>query len=374
MDTSPYRTPGQLITALLAAREWTKRVLAIVLAVDEAVITRLINGQRAIDAEMALKLGEVFGLAPEEFLDRQREYDLAVARFKTPPDPGRATRAALFGDLPVADMIKRGWIDAAMKDPPSVESELTRFFGVAAVSEIPILPHAAKKTTVFSPATPAQHAWIYRVRQIAQGMLTARYSPEAVRAAVGKLSVLRQNVDDARKVPRILSDAGIRFVIVETLKSAKIDGVCFWLNDFQPVIGMTMRHDRIDNFWFVLRHELEHVIQRHGREVVMLDADLEGDGAHSVASEEVIANQAAADFCVPTAELQKFISRKSPSFPERDIVGFARANKLHPGLVAGQLRRATGRYDRFHAHLVKVRSTVMPYATVDGWGDVAPID
>ena len=40
---------------------------------------------------------------------------------------------------------------------------------------------------------------------------------------------------------------------------------------------MTLRFDRIDNFWFVLRHELEHVIQKHGQSAVMLDVELEGD-------------------------------------------------------------------------------------------------
>ena len=83
----------------------------------------------------------------------------------------------------------------------------------------------------------------------------------------------------AGKVPRILTESGIRFVIVEALSSSKIDGVCFWLDDFSPVIGLTLRFDRIDNFWFVLRHELEHVIQRHGRSAAMFDAELEGDRA-----------------------------------------------------------------------------------------------
>ena len=26
-----------------------------------------------------------------------------------------------------------------------------------------------------------------------------------------------------------------------------------------PVIGLTLRYDRLDNFWFVLLHELGHV-------------------------------------------------------------------------------------------------------------------
>ena len=372
MDLSPYRTPGTLISALLAERGWTQRVLGIVLGLADPVVAKMVNDKRAIDAETALKLSEVFKVAPEEFLYRQKDYELAVARFKVAADPGRATRATLFGDLPVADMIKRGWIDAAMTDPKGVETELMRFFGVSSVDEIPVLPHAARKTDVASPASPAQIAWLYRVRQIAADMLTGRYSPSSARTAVQKLAGLRGGVDAIRHVPKILTECGIRFVLVERIGSAKIDGVCFWLDDFSPVVGMSMRFDRIDNFWFVLRHEMEHVIRRHGSGAAMMDSDLDAP-ALDVAEEEAVANAAASEFCVPTGQLEKFISRKSPFFAERDVIGFATTIKVHPGLVAGQIRRHTGQFNILHSHLVKVRHIVAPNAMVDGWGDVAPV-
>jgi HTH-type transcriptional regulator/antitoxin HigA len=174
-----------------------------------------------------------------------------------------------------------------------------------------------------------------------------------------------------------MSDCGIRFVLVETLATAKIDGVCFWLNDGSPVIGMTMRFDRIDNFWFVLRHEMEHVVQLHGRHAAMLDTQLERERAGTgptVAEEERMANEAAQEFCVPASSLDAFVARKAPFFSERDLIGFARVLKIHPGILAGQLQRKTDRYDRFRDHQVRVRSIIFPNAIKDGWGDVAPVE
>jgi HTH-type transcriptional regulator/antitoxin HigA len=139
---------------------------------------------------------------------------------------------------------------------------------------------------------------------------------------------------------------------------------------------MTLRFDRIDNFWFVLRHELEHVIQKHGQAAVMLDIELEGERAGTgkdIPEEERIANEAAAEFCTPQKQLKHFIQVKSPFFAERDIRGFAATYKIHPGIVAGQLQHKTKRYELFRNHLVKIRSVVTPNAMVDGWGDVAPI-
>lgn len=377
MNIDDYRTLGQLLNALLEERGWTQRILAVILGVHFNVINRIVSGKRPLTAEMAILLSEVFNIPPEKFLELQKKYDLAKAHITHRPDPGRATRASLFGDLPIAEMMKRGWLDAKdVRNVPEVEAALMKFFGVDSVHEIEILKHAAKKTKTFATATPSQIAWIYRVKALADEMIVARYSPSAVRHAVLLLSNLRGAPEEARKVPRIMAECGIRFVIVESLSSAKIDGVCFWLNDFSPVIGVSLRYDRIDNFWFVLRHEIEHLLQGHGRQAIMLDAELEGKRAgigDDIEEEERVANEAAAEFCVPQNKIDSFIARKSPFFHEIDILGLAHTLKIHPGLIAGQLQHRTERYDRFRQHLVKIRSHVIPGAMVDGWGDIAPV-
>jgi HTH-type transcriptional regulator/antitoxin HigA len=376
MITDDFRTPGQLIEALLEERGWTQRLLAVILGEYETGLNKIIAGKKPVTAKMALLLGEVFNLSAEKFMELQKDYDLAQARLLARPDPDRATRTALLGGLPVSEMIKRGWINANGVRDPMIEKALAKFFSVESINDIEILPHASRKTNTFTPATPAQLAWIYRVKEIAREMLVAKYSPAAVRNAVDLLSNLLSAPEEARKVPRILTECGIRYIIVESLSSAKVDGVCFWLNDFSPVIGMSLRFDRVDNFWFVLRHELEHVLQRHGQTAIMLDAELEGERAGTganIAQEERIANEAAAEFCVPQQKMESFIARKSPFFNERDIIGMAHTLQIHPGLIAGQLQHRTGRHDLFRKHLSKIRSFVSPGAMVDGWGDVYPV-
>ena len=137
-------------------------------------------------------------------------------------------------------------------------------------------------------------------------------------------------------MPRILAEAGVRLVIVETLPAAKIDGVCFWLADRAPVVGLSMRHDRIDNFWFVLRHELEHVRLGHGRTEIMLDAELEGERAgtgSTIAEEERVANAAAQNFCVPKQQMDAFIARRRRSFPSETFGALRRSLRFIQGLL-----------------------------------------
>jgi HTH-type transcriptional regulator/antitoxin HigA len=375
---SEYKTPGQLIQALLESRSWSQRILAIVLKIDETGLNKIVAGKRAIYADLALGLSQIFEIPAETFLELQKEYDLAMARLLARPDPQLATRASLFGELPVSEMIRRGWLRGVedIRNVEAVEAALCQFVGVQSVEEIEILPHAAKKTEVFKSATPAQLAWLYRVRQIADDMLVAKYSSQALEKAVETLKTLRVSPGAARKVSRVMAECGVRLIFVESLPAAKIDGVCLWLDEKSPVIGMSLRHDRIDNFWFVLRHEIEHALCEHGRAAAMLDVELEKEKAgtgSNIPEEERVANFEAANFCVPWDSLEKFIAKKAPVFAERDILGFAKTLSIHPGLVAGQLQHKTGRYDLFRNHLVKIRSIVTPGSVVDGWGDVAPV-
>ncbi len=372
-----FLTPAQMIEARLRERAWTQRTLAKVLNLSEQSVSSLMNGRTKIGTELALQLETVLGIPADDLVTLQASFELKKTQLEFRPDPALTTRAKIFGDLPVGDMIARGWLKGVddLWDSRLNES-LCRFFGVPSIDDIEVLPHAAKKTDVMGEATPAQMAWLYRVKQLSQKMLVRKYSASATANAVRELRALLVSPEGARKVPRILSDHGIRYVIVESLPSAKIDGVCFWLDEKSPVIGMTLRFDRIDNFWFVLRHELEHVIQQHGKSAVMLDVNLEGERAGTgphVPEEERVANNAAAEFCVPQTQLKKFIQVKSPFFAERDIRGFAATYKIHPGIVAGQLQHKTERFDLFRNHLVRIRSVVTPNAMVDGWGDVAPI-
>lgn len=374
INKNDFKTAGQLLEHLLQNKGWTNRVLAIVLGIDETGISKIISNSKSVTPEIAILLEEVFDVSAETFLSLQRDYDLAKARIESRPDEKRSTRAHLFSGLPVPEMIKRGWLNVSdIRDVSNVELALSKFFEVDSVDQIEILPHAAKKTMVYESTTAVQLAWLYRVKQIANEMIVGKYSHFSVRRAIELIKPLTSAAEEARKVPRILAECGIRFLIVEALPSSKIDGVCFWLNEDSPVIAMSTRFDRIDNFWFVLRHELEHVLQEHGKSVITIDSDMEGSNA-VINEEEDVANKAAAEFCVSQKTMDSFIARKSPIFADRDILGVAATLRVHPGLIAGQLRYRTGRYDRFNNHLVKIRSIVAPSAVVDGWGDIAQIE
>lgn len=357
--------PGVYIKEEMEERGWSQRDLAFILGCSEQAINPILNGKRGISPEMAKALGEAFDVPAEFFANLQQAYDLAQART---PDPSVAVRRRMQTTYPVREMIKRGWIEQS--DASMLEIQLTRFFGVANPDEIPHFAHAAKKTP--RDISPAQLAWLYRVRQIAESISVPAYSESKLRDAVSsELPSLLYSPDETRHVPKILMECGVKFILVEKLPNAKIDGVCFWQGN-TPVIGMSMQHDRIDNFWFVVRHEAEHVLNRHGKESEIVDVDLDST-AISISEDERIANDAASEFCAPTERLDSWLRRKHPYYYEKDVVAFARILERHPGIVIGQIRRKLNRYDYLTRYLVKIRHFVVPGSMADGWGQTIPI-
>lgn len=363
--------PGYFIKEELDARGLSQSDLAYILGCPVQAVNLILSGKRGISSEMAKALGVAFDVPAAFFANLQTAFDLSRAR---DPDPGVARRARLQSAYPIREMIKRGWIEQT-DDPALLEIQIGRFLEATDANEIPHLPHVAKKTR-YDEMPPAQVAWLFRVRQIAKAIHTVPYSEQRLRKALPRLRQLLVDPEEARHVSRILMECGVRLVIVEPLPKGKIDGVCFW-DDGTPVIGLSLRFDRIDNFWFVLRHEIEHVLHQHGLREEMVDVELKGrnwlPGDDAEPNEERIANLAAAEFSIPAHEMDDFIARKNPYFSERDILGFARRLQVHPGIVVGQIQSRTGKFDFLRRYLVKIRQFVLPGATIDGWGHVFPV-
>lgn len=361
--------PGEFIREELDARGWSQRDLAYILGAPEQAVNLIVAGKRGISPEMAKALGDAFEVSADYFASLQQAYEMSNARA---PDPGISRRANLQSVYPVREMIRRGWL--ADTDISLLEAQMMRFFCKNDLSDVPYLAHAAKKAD-YSETTPAQLAWLFRVRQMASEMVVTAYSEKKLLSFISDMPRFMIDPEEIRHIPRTLSECGIRFVVVETLPKANIDGVCFWLADDAPVVGMTLRHDRIDNFWFVLRHELEHVLNKDGRgepDVGMIDVDIE-ENCGDLPKEEQLANEAAANCCVPREELESFYVRKFPFISERDMLAFAKRIQRHPGIVVGQLQRKMNRYDWLARYKTKIRQFVVGGSNVDGWGVPAPM-
>ncbi len=366
--------PGSFIAEELEARGWAQADLAYILGVDVSQLNRLIKGTTDITPDSAVALGDAFDMPAEFFMNLQKLYDLQHAR---KADPGVKTRASWLSVFPVREMIKRGWIEDA--EPGLLDLQMLRFFDKNRVDDIPfvgsapILAHAAKKSA-YDETTPIQFAWLHRVKKIAESIEAPLYSEGALRSSLQNIRAHMLDRDDLKHIPELLRKSGVRFVIVEALPGSKIDGVCLWL-DQQPVIGMTLRLDRMDNFCFVLRHEIEHVLRGDGKDASFSPVDEfnpDHDQNFDIPECEIIANRAAAEFCVSQDLLNSFIVRKSPFISEQDVLAFSARVEINPSVIVGQIQNKTKKYGWLRKYQTSIKECLLDWKFKDGWGHFAP--
>lgn len=364
--------PGTFISEELEARGWAKGDLAYILGIDPASLSRILNGKVGISAEMAVALGDAFDIPAEFFANLQKLYDLGQAE---KPDPGVKTRAVWSSHFPVREMLNRGWIEDS--EPSLLHLQMLRFFNKNRVEDIPFIgngqieAHAARRSG-YEAMTEIQYVWLHRVKKVAEQMSCPVYSKEKLLAAMPSIRAHMLDVDDLHHIPEILRDCGVRLVFVEAFSGSKIDGVCVWLGD-QPVIGMSLRLDKFDNFCFTLRHECEHVLQEHGKDVGFTPVDETlGCERDDVDDEELIADRAAQDFLIPRDTLNSFIARKAPYISERDVMAFSARMQIHPAVVVGQIQYALDKWNWLKKHIKKVRERLVIWEHTDGWGKSLP--
>jgi HTH-type transcriptional regulator/antitoxin HigA len=361
--------PGRVIKRLLAQSGMMQYELAFIIERNIGVVNAIIGERQGITPELSKSLGLAFNKPPNYFIDLQSAYELSKA---DDPDPSVSVRADIVSKYPMREMLRRGWIQPGNTE--EIRTNLARFFDLEDPNDIPFLAHSAKKTDYEDQdITSTQLAWLFRVKHIARHMVATPYSAKALVAALDKLKMLTSEPENARYIPRLLASCGLRFIVVEPLPSGKIDGVCFWLDSTMPVVGVSLRFDRIDNLWFVIRHEIEHVLRMHGLDRAIVDCNMESIQAESISDEERLANEAAVSFCVPQDRFRSWINRHSPVPSERDVLAFSKLHGIHPGLVVGQAQWRLNRYDYLRKYQVKIRHHVLPTAMADGFGYTIPI-
>ena len=107
----------------------------------------------------------------------------------------------------------------------------------------------------------------------------------------------------------------------------------------RPVIGLTLRYDRIDNFWWVLMHELAHVV-RHLPETD--ETFIDDLGLASTNAKEADADNLAYECLIPETIWQDSGILNNPS--PMAVIALAQEVGIHPAIVAGRVRHQEGRY------------------------------
>jgi HTH-type transcriptional regulator/antitoxin HigA len=356
-DASPL-TPGEALRQKLDERGWTQEDLAAITGRSRQTIGAIVLGKAEITLEMAASLGAAFGDDPTYWIRLDSAARLPLVR----TDIAKTRRLAeLFKVAPIRDMQKRGWIRET-DDLDDLSSQLNAFLRPAIV---------ATRSSAIDTLSPIQRAWCARARQLAETMTVGHFKVSKTAALNSHLRDLAAYPKEVRHLPEVFASYGIRFVVVEPLPGAKIDGAAFWLDDDKPAIAVSLRYDRVDAFWYTVMHECSHIAHQ---DLTHVDTDMVGETTNDrLATDEAErrANAEASASLIPPEELESFIRRIAPLYSKQRIIQFAHRIKIHPGIVVGQLQhRGEISYSTNREMLVKIRTDVVETAFTDGWGNI----
>ena len=142
-----------------------------------------------------------------------------------------------------------------------------------------------------------------------------------------------------------LARHGITLVIEKHFKRTFLDGAAMLDND-HPIVALTLRHDRVDNFWFALLHELAHVGKHLKPETPVFIDDLDRTNLQTVEGE---ADAMAQEALIPNKSWSAAKVRQT--LASEDVMAYADEIGVHPAIVAGRLRHEKKNF-RLLSHLI----------------------
>jgi HTH-type transcriptional regulator / antitoxin HigA len=296
-------------------------------------VSEVLNRKRPLTVQMIRALAIGLGLSTETLVGLSA------------PTEQKNTTEIDWSKFPIKEMTKRGWLGGHSKPIAAVEDVVRTFiaeaglqFGAASFKRS-IAGEANSPTTQY-----ALYAWLARVIQTSREAKSrlGRFDPSALNAVfLRDLAQLSWSERGPLLAIEYLEKHGIAVVVEPHLRGTLLDGAALKDADGTPIVGLTLRHDRMDNFWFTLMHEVAHLWKHVDQDAAFLD-DLD---ASSEDRREAEANRIAREAFIPRVIWKRSEAYISPS--KDSIHELSRDLRIHPAIIAGRLRRETGNHFMF---------------------------
>lgn len=157
--------------------------------------------------------------------------------------------------------------------------------------------------------------------------------------SIREIAMLSADPENIRGLDKYLAERfGIILQIQPGYPSMKMDGCVLRLETGNPMIGISLRYNRYDNFWFTLVHELSHICLHQDQLDIPIIDDLE-EGIDSETETE--ANLLARESFVPRREWRILYENRN----DDNMLGkICETLGVHPDIVAGLIRHAAADY------------------------------
>ena len=298
---------------------------------SKSKVSEVLAGKRFLTVPMIRALHEGLGIPAEVLLQRPQQVD-------------KQKEIVNWEKFPLKEMRKRGWIEATTRElRGDAKSLIDKFF--EPFGGIPAIPIFCRRTLIERSGKSmdkyALWAWIARILIRAKSIELSPYQEGTVdKGFIEEIAHLSLSEIGPIKAQKFLAQHGIALIIEMHLPRTHLDGAAMFSSDGNPIIGLTIRHDRIDNFWFNLIHELVH-IWKHLKSLNEAFVD-DLDSGPGKDPREREADRLAGEIFIP-----RRIWKRSDAFRQRTpdaIQELAFRLKIHPAIIAGRIRHDANNY------------------------------
>ena len=265
----PIVSPGNMLSRILSEKKWSQSDLAEITGLSDKTISMLIKDKQAITTDTAVLLAAATGKNAQYWLNLYAKYQIEKDKSENNPKAVVAkARAEIRTYMPVSEMKKLGWFVNDISTVQGIENEYERIFGSRSLphdvyENFPV-PIAARQTKADAKLTKYHlTTWFSFAKVHAHNLLIAKTPRDYDKA---KLELISKNLyryttkaDGVEQVLEDLYESGLNFLVLSHLPQTYLDGAAFMCEN-RPFVAYTARQDREDNFWFVLAHEIAHIL------------------------------------------------------------------------------------------------------------------
>ena len=299
---------------------------------SKSKVSEVLNKKRPLTLSMMRSLHQNLGISAEIFLQKKGE------------DFPKIISDIEWHLFPLNEMSKRGWIPAVKNLKDSAEEAMRIFMNDCCANGESIEAcfrensgnRINAKTNVY-----ALNSWCLRIMALARKNTLQKkfdgvnFTSDSLRE-IAKLSFFEKGPLLAQE---FLEKHGIHLIIERHLPKTYLDGAALLLEDSTPVIGLTLRYDRIDNFWFCLLHELAHIVLHLGKKNQNLFVDDMDVRIHEEKNQTDIEDEAdclAMESLIPKDVWYSSAAKLNPT--KKNVLELAEYLKIHPSCIVGRVR------------------------------------
>jgi HTH-type transcriptional regulator/antitoxin HigA len=302
-------------------------------------VSEVLRGKRQLSVQMIRSLNGGLGIPAEVLLRKQPQ----IRR-----EPRAKPSRDILTDFPAdvfKEMVKRKWLKfrGSLNDAKERANDVLEKF-LCFGSHVEAIPAFNRQSFRgrSSDNAAALLAWKTRVLRLAsKKRLKAKFNlSDITKDFTDRLATLSRLEEGPRLSVEELENYGIAVVIEPHLPTTHLDGAAMKLPNGAPVIALTLRHDRLDNFFFCLFHELGHVVHHisRGKADLFLD-DLQQAPADEFERE---ADDFARKCLMPEKDWRRFW--QANQFTVETVRREAKRLGIHGAILAGRVQKEKNDY------------------------------